>query len=99
MLKGTKREFSAKDKAIVKEHGAFVALCFGLLEGETRSYHEIAELSGLSPMTIHNLWNQGVTPYTHALTLSKLGKAAGIEMYHDHKGTPRVRLLKQLKAS
>ena len=73
----------------MREEAAYVGICLVILEGT--DVKRIVKASGLSRTTVYRL-RSGVRPGTHAMTVRKLGKAAGINLVYEN-GQPRLRVV------
>ena len=89
------RTLTPKERLILKEESAFVDICFAMLED--RSVREIAKACHLSKTTLYNL-RKGVRPGTQAMTLRKLGQAAGLTLIWS-KSKAQIRVNKKGKAA
>jgi hypothetical protein len=85
-----KKRLTQQEKSIISEEDAYVGIC--LLALADSPVHEIAKAARLSTTTVYNL-RHGVRRGTHAMTVRKLGEAAGIRLTYNRKGQPRLRVI------
>ena len=68
------------EELFLKEITAFSNLALTILQEEYGTFRRMAEKANVSTATIFRLWYYGPSLRTHALTLTKVGDAAGMAM-------------------
>lgn len=88
------RRLNRRDRELVEQIHAYLDLAFLTLSdklGDSWTYREAAELSGLSHTTIRNLHRHEGNYAGNSLTLANLGAACGLSLAFV-EGKPRVKL-------